>query len=140
MATATLNATNSGSITITLTGVTNGSTAISSAIDNSTNKYLSANVKVQVRTNSAGTSSTGSCSAYLVRSTDGGTNYDDATATFLGTIPTVANSTTYTRIFSTEPVGPLGTHWKLAVVNNSGATLDASVGGAQFAGIKYDVT
>lgn len=138
MATATLNATNSGSITITLTSVTNGSTATSSAIDNSTNKYLSANVKVQVKTNAAGTSATGSCSVFLIRSTDGGTAYDDAT-TFLGALSTVANATTYTRIFSTEQLGPLGTHWKIAVTNNSGATLDASTGGAQFTGIKFDV-
>lgn|SRR5574338_370708 len=137
MATATLNATNSQPITITLTSVANSATATSSAIDNSTNKYLSALVKVQIKTNAAGTSSTGSCSVVLIRSTDGGATYDDGA--FLGSLPAVANATTYTRIFSTEQLGPIGTHWKIAVTNNSGATLDASVGAAQFAGIKVDV-
>lgn len=137
MATATLNVTNSGTVTITLTSVTNGSTATSSAIDNSTNKYLSALVKVQVKTNASGTSTTGSCSVFLIRSVDGASTYDDGL--FLGSIPTVANATTYTRVFSTESLGALGSSWKIAVVNNSGATLDASVGGAAFAGVKIDI-
>ena len=137
MATVSLAATDSQAITITLTSVTNGSTATSSAIDNSTNLYVSALVKVQVKTNASGTSATGSCSVFLIRSTDGGTAYDDGL--FLGSLATVANATTYTRIFSTEPLGPLGTKWKIAVVNNSGATLDASTGGAQFTGVKFTV-
>lgn len=137
MATATLNVTNSGTITATLTSVTNGSSVTSSAIDNSTNKYLSALVSVQVKTNAAGTSATGSVSVFLVRSVDGGSTYDDGQ--FLGALPTIANATTYKRIFSTEQLGPLGSSWKIIVTNNSGATLDASVGGAAFAGVKFDV-
>lgn len=137
MATATLNVTNSQAITITLTSVANGSTATSSAIDNSSNKFLSALVQVQVKTNASGTSATGSCSVFLIRSTDGGSTYGDGT--FLGSLATVANATTYTRIFSTEQLGAIGSHWKIAVTNNSAATLDASTGGAQFAGIKVDV-
>src|SRR5690349_15685357 len=138
MATVSLAATDSQSITITLTSVTNGSSATSSAIDNSTNLFVSALVKVQVKTNAAGTSATGSCSVFLIRSTDGGTAYDDGI--FLGSLATTANATTYTRIFSTEPLGSLGTKWKISVVNNSGATLDASTGGAQFTGVKFTVT
>lgn len=137
MATTTLNVTNSGTITAALTSVTNGSSVTSSAIDNSTNKFLSALVRVQVKTNASGTSATGSVSVFLVRSTDGGSTYDDGL--FLGSLPTVANATTYTRIFSTEQLGPLGSSWKIIVTNNSAATLDASTGGAQFAGVKFDV-
>lgn len=137
MATTTLNVTNSGTVTATLTSLGNGSSVTSSAIDNSTNKYLSALVRVQIKTNAAGTSATGSVSVFLVRSTDGGTVYDDGV--FIGSMAAIANATTYTRIFSTEPFGPLGSHWKIIVTNNSGAALDASVGGAQFAGVKYDI-
>jgi hypothetical protein len=137
MATATLNVSNSQSITVTLTSVANGSTATSSAIDNSTNKFLSALVSVQVKTNAASTSTTGSCSVFLLRSVDGASTYDDGL--FLGSLPTVANATTYKRTFSTEQLGALGSSWKIAVTNNSGAALDASVGGASFAGIKYDI-
>lgn len=141
MATATLNATNTQGITITLASLTNGSTNTSNAIDNSTNKFLSALVQVKVKTNASGTSATGSCSVFLIRSTDGGSTYDDSTATFLGSLPSIANATTYVRIFSTEPLGPLGTSWKIAVTNNSGATLDSTAGNhkAEFTGIKYDV-
>lgn len=137
MATVSLNATNSQTITATLTSVANGSSVTSSAIDNSTNKFVSALVRVQVKTNAAGTSATGSVSVFLVRSVDGASTYDDGL--FLGSLPTIANATTYTRTFSTEQLGPLGTSWKIIVTNNSGATLDASVGGASFAGIKFDI-
>lgn len=141
MATVTLNVTNTQSVTITLASLANGSAATSSAIDNSTNKFLAANVRVKVKTNAAGTAATGSCSVFLVRSTDGGTDYDDSTGMFLGALPTVANATTYTRTFSTEQLGSLGSHWKVAVVNNSGAALDSTGGSheVEFAGIKYDV-
>jgi len=140
MATVTLNVTNTQSVTITVASLANGSTATSNAIDNSTNKFLSANVRVKVKTNAAGTSATGSCSVFLVRSTDGGTDYDDA-AIFLGALPTAANATTYTRTFSTEQCGSIGSHWKVAVTNNSGAALDSTAGNheVEFAGIKYDI-
>lgn len=142
MATATINVTNAQAITLTLASLASGSANVSSAIDNSTNKFLSANVRVKVKTNAAGTSATGSCSVYLVRSTDGGTDYDDSTGTFLGSLPTVANATTYARTFSTEIVGPLGSHWKVAVANNSGAALDSTAGSheTEFSGFKIDVT
>lgn len=136
MATVTLNATNSGAVTITLTSVTNTSYAVSSAIDNSTAKYLSALVKVQIKTGASGTSATGVVNVYVVRSTDGGSAYEDNAGTLIGSIAATANATTYTRVFAAEP---LGTHWKISVQNLSGATLDASVGGAQYTGVKYDV-
>lgn len=140
MATVTVNVTNTQTVTITIASLANGSTATSNAIDNSTNKFLSANVRVKVKTNASGTSASGSCSVFLVRSTDGGTDYDDA-AMFLGALSTVANATTYARTFSTEQLGPIGTHWKVAVANNSGAALDSTGGSheVEFAGIKYDV-
>lgn len=141
MATATLNVTNTQAVTITLASLANGSSATSNAIDNSTNKFLSALVRVKVKTNAAGTSTTGSVSVFLVRSTDGGTDYDDATGICLGVLPATANATTYTRTFSTEFLGPLGSHWKVAVLNNSGAALDSTAGSheVEFAGCKVDI-
>lgn len=141
MATVTLNVTNTQGVTITLASLANGSTATSSAIDNSSNKFVSANVRVKVKTGASGVAATGSCSVFLARSTDGGTDYDDSNGAFLGALPTVANATTYTRTFSTEQLGPIGSHWKVAVVNNSGAALDSTAGNheVEFAGVKYDV-
>lgn len=139
MATASLNVTNSGAVTITIASLGSGSTATSSAIDNSSNKYISALLRVKVKTNAAGTSSTGSVAVYIVRSTDGGTDYDDGV--FLASFGTTANGTTYTKTFSTEPLGSLGSHWKVALVNNSGAALDSTGGNheVEFAGVKFDV-
>lgn len=139
MAVVTQNVTNTQAVTITLASLANGSTATSNAIDNSTNKFLSALVRVKILTNAAGTSATGSVSVFLVRSTDGGTDYDDGI--FLGALPTVVNATSYTRTFSTEPLGALGSHWKVAVVNNSGAALNSTGSNheVEFAGVKYDV-
>jgi hypothetical protein len=141
VAQATVNVTNSQAVTITLASLANGSTATSSAVDNSSNKFFSANVRVKIKTNAAGTSATGSVSVFLVRSTDGGTDYDDSTATCIGVIPATANATTYTRTFSTEPYGALGSHWKIAVVNNTGAALSSTAGDheVEFSGIKYDI-
>lgn len=141
MATATQNVTNSQAVTITLASLANNANAVSSAIDNSTAKYLSALVRVKVRTGASGTSSSGAVNVFLVRSTDGGTDYDDATATFLGTVPVSANATSYARTFATELVGPLGSHWKVAVENRSGAALDGTAGNheVEFAGVKYDI-
>lgn len=138
MATVTLNATNSGSVTITIASLANGSSVVSSAIDNSSNKYVGATVRVKVKTNAAGTSATGLVSVYIVRSTDGGTDYSDNTDQLIGTIATPANATTYAKAFYVEP---LGTHWKVGVLNSSGAALDSTGGNheAEFTGIKYDV-
>jgi hypothetical protein len=138
MATVTLNATNSNTITITLASLANNTAVASSAIDNSTNKFLEAVVRVKVKTNAAGTSATGVVNVYLVRSTDGGTDYADSTNVLLGSIPAIANATTYARDFDAPR---LGTHWKIAVENRSGAALDSTGGSheAEFAGIKYDV-
>lgn len=139
MSTASLNATNTQTVTITIASLANGSAATSSAIDNSTNKFLSANVRVKVKSNASGTSATGSVQVLLCRSTDGGTDYDDGV--FLGSIAVIANATTYAKTFSTEQLGPIGTHWKIILVNNSGAALDSTGGSheVEFSGIKYDV-
>lgn len=138
MATVTLNATNSNTITITLASLANNTTVVSSAIDNSSSKYLEAVIRVKVLTNASGTSATGVVNVYLVRSTDGGTDYADGANVLLGSIPTIANATTYARDFDAVR---LGTHWKIAVENRSGAALNSTAGNheAEYTGIKYDV-
>lgn len=138
MATVTLNATNSGAVTITIASLANATSAVSSAIDNSSNKYVEAIVRVKVKSGASGTAATGVVNVYLVRSTDGGTDYSDNTDELIGSIPVVANATTYTRAFR---VPVLGTHWKVAIENRSGGTLDSTGGNheVEFTGIKYDV-
>ena len=144
MATIKGNFTDSQSITITLTSVTNTSFALSSAIDNSTNLFISALVQVTVKANASGTATTGYCNVWLARSADAGTTYDSTSTAnkpgglqLLGVIPVIANAETVSATFDTALLGALGTHWKIAVENESGATLDASVGSAKFSGVLY---
>lgn len=141
MATVTANVTNSNTITITIASLANTSTNTSSAIDNSTNKFLEALVQIKIKTNAAGTGASGYVNVWIIRSTDAGTTYDDAGRTLLGIMPAVANATTYISTFSTQGLGALGTSWKIALENQSGAALDSTAGNhsAVFAGVKYDV-
>lgn len=143
---ATINAkfTDSQAITITLTAVTNTSFALSSAIDNSANLFLSALIQVTVKAAASATSATGYVNIWLARSADAGTSYDSTTTAnksgglqFLGSMPVIANAETVIGTFDTSLLGALGTHWKLAVENQSGATLDASIGQAKFSGVAY---
>ena len=141
MATVTANVTNSNTITVTIASLATGSTNTSSAIDNSSNKFLEALVQMKIKSNAAGTSATGYANIWLIRSSDGGTTYDDAGRVLLGVMPIIANATTYISTFSTQGLGALGTSWKIAVENQSGAAFDATGGShtAIFAGVKYDV-
>lgn len=118
--------TNSIGIAITLDSLANGSSAVSSAINNSVTKYLSANIQFKIRTG-VGTSATGTVTVYILRSVDGGTTYDDinANAEIMGVFNANADATDYRFSVDTNVVGSLPDYWKLAVVNNSGAAFNA---------------
>jgi hypothetical protein len=140
--------TNDQSITCTLTSLTNGSYQQSAAIDNTSNLYLDAAVFVKIKTASSSTSSTGTVNVYAYGSADGGTTYTDGASgsnasmtptsptnlKLIGVINAVANSTTYYGgPFSVASAfGYLPGKWGIVVLNNTGATLDASVGSAWF--------
>jgi hypothetical protein len=126
-----------GTATITLASLANGSGRASTAIDNSTGKYVSADIRVKVTT--GGTSATGYVEVYLIRSEDG-TNYEDQTYTgtdaayspvnaiLLGTINTPATAT-YTKIFDTAELGlTLPAKWAIGILNRTGNTLNATAG------------
>lgn len=138
MATVTANITNTNAVTITLNSLANASTATSSAVDNSTNKYVEIVVRVKVKTGASGTSATGYYNVYIVRSTDGGTDYSDSTDELIGTIPAIANATTYARAFRAALPG---THFKIAVENRAGGTTDTTAGNheVEYSGVKFDV-
>lgn len=129
----------SGTTTITIASLANGSGRCSTAIDNTTNVFITADVGLKIKTNASGTSATGFVSVYLVRSYDG-TSYDDGfagtdlaftpiNATFLGTISATANATTYYKTFDLAELGiTLPKKWAIAIVNSTGASLDATGG------------
>ena len=137
-------------ITITVTSLTTGSQRQSTAVDNSTNLFTDSLVQVTVKTAGSSTSATGYVDVYAVGTVDGGTTYSAgasgsdgsfsgplASCKWLGRLPTIANSTTYTDIWSVARAfgGDLPQKWAIIVDNESGATLDASVGSAQYQGI-----
>jgi hypothetical protein len=122
--------------TITLASLANGSGRASTAIDNTSTKAISADIRVKVKT--SGTSATGYASVYLIRSDDG-TNYDDAfggsdaaytpvNAILLGTIATPATAT-YVKVFDTAELGiTLPQKYAVGVVNSTGNALTATAG------------
>jgi hypothetical protein len=126
-----------GTATITLASLANGSGRASTAIDNSTGKYVSADIRVKITTSA--TSAAGYVSVYLIRSEDG-TNYEDPTYTgtdaaytnvnalLLGTVLTPATAT-YARTFDTAELGlTLPAKWAIGIVNSTGNTLNATAG------------
>jgi hypothetical protein len=103
----------------------NGGTAVSSAIDNSTNGYLSAEFQIRVRTGTV--AGTPTVTVYILRSIDGGTDYDDSTNVnnpeVLRQISTPTATTTYT---SSIRVESLPQYFKIMLVNNTGGALDST--------------
>jgi hypothetical protein len=118
--------TNSIAIPITLTGLLNTNSIASSAIDNSTDLYIAANVQFTIGLG-AGTVAGGTITVYILRSVDNGATYDDlsSNAEILGVFnanDTMA-STTIKFSVDTNIVGTLPDFWEIAVTNNSGDTL-----------------
>lgn len=148
--------TNNQAITCTITSLTNTSQRGSTAVDNTTNLFLDALVQLKIKTAAAATSATGQVIIYAYGTADGGTDYGDGVSgtdgavtltsppnlRVLGIINAVANSTTYvSNPFSVASVfgGKLPDHWGIVVENETGATLDATVGSAWYQGIQAQV-
>jgi hypothetical protein len=143
--------TNNQTITCTITSLTTGSQRASTAIDNTSNTFTDALVMVKIKTASSATSATGYVDVYAYGTADGGTTYSGGAsgtdgaysgqlgALFkLGRIPAVANSTTYIGgpwSVASAFGGTLPDHWGIAADNESGATLDASVGNSFYQGV-----
>lgn len=115
------------SVTITLASLANGSTAVSNAIDNSTNGFLSSEFQIKLKTGTV--SGTPTVSLYLLRAADGGTVYDDSTNTnnpeFIRQISTPSSTTTYINSVRLES---LPQFFKIMVVNNTGGAFDSTAG------------
>jgi hypothetical protein len=147
---------NNQSITCTITSL--GSTAArqSTAVDNTTNLFLEALVFVTVKTSASALSTVPFVNVYAYGTCDGGSNYTDgATGTdgaitlvnppnlkLIGVISTPATSTTYKAgPFSVAAAfgGVLPDHWGIVVENQTGQTLDASVGAAIYQGVQNQI-
>lgn len=143
------------SITCTITSLGSGSARESTAVVNTANLFMDVKLQVKIKTNAAGTSATGAVNVFAYATADDGTTYSggatgtDAAYTankdqliFLGSIPAVANATTYVGLFSLSRAfgyGGIPAKWGIVVDNQSGAALDASVGAAVYQGISATV-
>jgi len=144
--------TSNQSITCTITSLANNGQRQSTAVDNSSNKFLDALVFLTIKSAAASTSSTGYVNVYAYGTSDGGSNYSDGASgsdgsitltsppnmRLIGSVNVVANSTTYKAgPFSVAAAfgGVLPEKWGIVVENKTGATLDASVGAAIYQGV-----
>lgn len=140
----------SASITITLNSLGSASARESTAIDNGTNLYLDAHVRVSVSVGSV--SGSPQVLVYTYGSEDGSTFPDPATGSdaaitlenptvmrLAGVIPTPTSSKVYeSDVISIARLygGVLPRKWGLVVVNTTGAALAGSNNSASFTGIQ----
>lgn len=134
---------NGTTITITLASLANNAARASTAVDNTSDLFLDALLQLRIKTNAAGTSSTGTVEVYAYGSADNGSFYTEgATGTdagitltsptnarLIGVFNTPANATTYTTgPFSVAAAfsGVIPAKWGIIIVNKSGAALDAT--------------
>lgn len=120
-------AANNQLVTITLDSLANNSVAVSSAIDNSVNRFSSGDFKVTIKTGT-GTASNGSVCIMFLKSSDGGITFDDAdesNAMILLTFNANVDATTYSVSADTRRNGgQLAEHFKIAVLNETGTAFD----------------
>lgn len=135
---------NNQAITCTLASLANSGQRSGLAVDNTSNLFLDALVQIKIKSNAAGTSTTGYVNVYAYATADGGTTYPEGAGTDVGvtlTVPpnvrligvlnVVANATTY----ASEPMsvaaafgGVLPDHWGIIIENKTGAALDSTEG------------
>lgn len=135
--------TSNQSITITIASLGSGSSRESTAVDNTTSLFMDATVQIKVKTNAAGTSATGRVDVFVYATADG-TNYSGGASgvdaafsnnldqlIYLGSLPAVANATTYNAVFKLSKAfgyGGIPAKWGVILQNNSGAALDSTGG------------
>ena len=130
-------------MTLTIASLANASSRESAVVDNSVGLFMDVKVAVKVKTNAAGTSATGRVDVFAYGSADGTTYSGGATGAdaaytgnldqliWLGSIPAVANATTYAALFNLSRAfgyGGIPAKWGIVIQNNSGAALDATGG------------
>ena len=129
-------------LTISMHSVVANAGRESTAVDNSTNKFVGARLVLKIKTGASGTSSTGQVSIFAYGSVDGGSVYSgNATGSDAGLTPTnmvqigsiavAADATEYrSAVLNVEAAfnGCLPEQWGIAILNLTGATLDTTSG------------
>lgn len=149
MATTKVAYASSASLTITLNSLGNGSARESTAIDNSSNLYLDAHVRVSISAGSV--SGAPLVSVYAYGSEDGSVYPDPVTGSDAAItlenptvlrLATVIPTPTSSKVYESDVIsiarlygGVLPRKWGLVVVNSTGASLAGSNNSASFTGI-----
>jgi hypothetical protein len=120
---------NNNVITITLASLANEAIAVSSTVNNSINKFISADIQIVLKTTTP-TLVIGVTEVYFLRSADGGTTFDDSAvnAEIIGVYSAAADNTFFVFSVPTALNGQLPDFWKIAIKNRSGAAFDATAG------------
>jgi hypothetical protein len=131
-------------ITCTVASLGSTSSRESTVVDNTTDLFMDVIVTAKLKSNAAGTSSTGFVNVYAYATADGGTTYtsgatgsdaaysgEKTNLAFLGAITMNANGTTFTGTFNLARAfgyGGIPAKWGLVIENQSGAALDSTGG------------
>jgi len=120
---------NNKTVTITLASLADGATATSSAIDNTTDLFINADIQLKFMTTST-VDASGYVALVLQRTADGGATYDgvDENAENLGMFIANSDDTTYVVSATTGKIGTLPSQWKLSVINETGAAFEGTPG------------
>lgn len=142
-------------ITLSPASLANNSARESTAVDNSTNLFIDADLYLNIKTGASGVSATGYVNVYLYCSHDGSAYPDTVTGSdaaitltnptnliFLGAINAVANATSYDKTFPGIGAimgGKVTKKWGIVLENKTAAALDTTAGNfsAKFTGITY---
>ena len=127
-------------ITITLASLGNSNSATSSTIDNTSDRFIDANVEIIVVSAASGTTATGYVEVFVKGSIDGTDFATDTADRKIGAFGVVANSTTYKAVFSiAQALGGMATpYWQIRVRNVSGAPLAASGSSSAYRGFHIE--
>lgn len=141
--------------TLTLASLANSVVGVgrqSTLIDNTSNKYSSALISLNIKVGTTPTANS-LIYVYLIRSNNDGTQIADdnagasdagitiVNAPLLGTIlvPDATSNANYRKLFDTKFLGSLGPEWGIAIVNSSGVALNASEGAYSWIGVSQSV-
>lgn len=144
------------SFTLTLSSLANSAVGVgrqSTLVDNTTNRYLSALISLNIKVGTTPTANS-LIYIYLIRQNNDGTPIADdnagasdagitiINAPLLGTIlvPDATSNANYRKTFDTSFLGPLGPKWGIAVVNSSGVALNSTEGAYSWIGVTKDVS
>lgn len=121
-------------ITVILASLANNGKSVSNEIDNSSDLFFGSWPQFNLKTGPSGVSASGVIRFFAIGSADGGASYPGAPnneGTFIGLMNANVNATVFTSNlmeFANGFAGKLPEKYKIVVLNETGAALDATEG------------